>query len=212
MKYYLNFLSDSYGRKVIDEPVGMAEVDFNIKQEQGRMARDFTLNGDIIEFEFSYMRNHQLKQLLYYFNKFGYEAKVQLEIKIDSLNNYICELDFAQAETDDLEYFKCKGILIADRQVIKRRKSVKVDLFSDKNVDGDYIPPLVAENVLIMATPLTQNSLWEQPSDFGNSLFLFCFKFSFSYFFSTFFVIFLDFLFSSIAIACKSQSIFFLFF
>jgi len=170
MRYYLNFLSDSYGRKQIDEVIGIAEVDFNIKQEQGRMARDFTLNGDIIEFEFSYMRNHQLKQLLYYFNKFGYEAKVQLEIKIDSLNNYICELDFAQSETDDLEYFKCKGILIADRQVIKRRKSVKVDLFSDKNVDGDYITPLVAENVLIIATPLSQNSLWEQPSEFYENL------------------------------------------
>lgn len=170
MRYYLNFLSDNYGRKLIDEPVGVAEIDFNIKQEQGRMARDYTLNGDIIEFEFSYMRNHELKQMLYYFNKFGYEARVELEIVIDSINTYICELDFAQAETDDLEYFKCKGILIADRQVIKRRKSVKVDLFNNNNVDGDYIGKLNPENTLILATPLTQNSLWEQPSEFYENL------------------------------------------
>jgi len=170
MKYYLNFLSDNYGRKLIDEPVGVAEIDFNIKQEQGRMARDYTLNGDIIEFEFSYMRNHHLKQLLYYFNKFGYEARVELEMVIDSINTYICELDFAQAETDDLEYFKCKGILIADRQVIKRRKSVKVDLYSDKNVDGDYIGGLTPENTLVLATPLRQISEWEQPNDFNQNL------------------------------------------
>ena len=170
MKYYLNFLSDNYGKKEIDEPVGMAEVDFNTKQESGRMSRDYTLNGDIIEFEFTYMRNHQLKQLLYYFNKFGYEAKVELEIKIDELNNYVCELDFAQAETDDLEYFKCKGILIADRQVIKRRKSVKVDLFSDVNVHGDYIGGLTPDNTLVLASPLVQNSKWEQPSDFNQNL------------------------------------------
>lgn len=164
MKYYLNFLSDNYGRKLIDEPVGVAEIDFNIKQEQGRMARDYTLNGDIIEFEFSYMRNHELKQMLYYFNKFGYEARVELEIVIDSINTYICELDFAQAETDDLEYFKCKGILIADRQVIKRRKSVKVDLFNNNNVDGDYIGGLTPDNTLIKATPLRQISSWGQNS------------------------------------------------
>lgn len=170
MKYYLNFLSDNYGRKLIDEPIGVAEIDFNIKQEQGRMARDYTLNGDIIEFEFSYMRNHELKQLLYYFNKFGYEARVELEIVIDAINTYVCELDFAQAETDDLEYFKCKGILIAERQVIKRRKSVKVDLYSDTNVDGDYIGKLNPENVLILSTPLRQISNWEQPSDFTSEL------------------------------------------
>ena len=30
MRFFLNFLSDNYGRKQIDEPVGFAEVDFNI--------------------------------------------------------------------------------------------------------------------------------------------------------------------------------------
>lgn len=167
MRFFLNFLSDTYGRKEIDCPIGMSEIDFSVKQEQNRMARDFTLNGDTIEFEFSYMRNHELKQLLYYFNNFGFESKVQLEIKIDELNTYVCDLDFAQASTDDLEYFKCKGLLVADRQIIKRRKSVKVDLYSDKNVDGDYIGKLVPDNTLIKATPLIKISTWEQTEPFG---------------------------------------------
>ena len=162
MRFYLNFLSDNYGRKEIQEPIGFAEVDFNIKQRSDGMARDIALNGDKIDFQFTYMRNHELKQLLYYFNKFGFEAKVNLEIQFDSTNKYTCELDFATAQTDDFEYLKIKGLPLSDYQIIKRRRSVKVDLFSDKNVDGDYITPLVPENILMLATPYYQTSKWTQ--------------------------------------------------
>jgi len=162
MRFYLNFLSDNYGRKEIDEPIGFAEVDFNIKQRTNGMARDIALNGDKIDFQFTYMRNHELKQLLYYFNRFGFEAKVNLEINFDDATKYICELDFATAQSDDFKYLKIKGLPLSDYQIIKRRRSVKVDLFSDKNVDGDYIAPLVPENILMLSTPLIQTSKWEQ--------------------------------------------------
>jgi hypothetical protein len=165
MRFYLNFLSDNYGRKEIDEPAGFAEVDFNIKQRSDGMARDIALNGDKIDFQFTYMRNHELKQLLYYFNRFGFEAKVNLEIQFDDTTKYICELDFATAQTDDFKYLKIKGLPLSDYQIIKRRRSVKVDLFSDKNVDGDYIAPLVPENVLMLATPYYQSSKWTQSNE-----------------------------------------------
>ena len=171
MRFYLNFLSDNYGRKQIDEPIGFAEVDFNIKQRTNGMARDIALNGDKIDFQFTYMRNHELKQLLYYFNRFGFEAKVNLEIKFDDTTKYICELDFATAQSDDFEYLKIKGLPLSDYQIIKRRRSVKVDLFSDKNVDGDYIAPLVPENILMLSTPIIQTSKWEQTSDYYENLY-----------------------------------------
>ena len=170
MRFYLNFLNDNYGRKQIDEPIGFAEVDFNIKQRTNGMARDIALNGDKIDFQFTYMRNHELKQLLYYFNRFGFEAKVNLEINFDDATKYICELDFATAQSDDFEYLKIKGLPLSDYQIIKRRRSVKVDLFSDKNVDGDYIAPLVPENILMLATPLVQTSKWEQTTDYSENL------------------------------------------
>ena len=165
MRFFLNFLSDNYGRKQIDEPIGFAEVDFNIKQRTNGMARDIALNGDKIDFQFTYMRNHELKQLLYYFNRFGFEAKVSLEIQFDDTTKYICELDFATAQSDDFKYLKIKGLPLSDYQIIKRRRSVKVDLFSDKNVDGDYIAPLVPENILMLATPYYQSSKWTQSNE-----------------------------------------------
>lgn len=171
MRFFLNFLSDNYGRKQIDEPIGFAEVDFNIKQRTNGMARDIALNGDKIDFQFTYMRNHELKQLLYYFNRFGFEAKVNLEIQFDGTAKYICELDFATAQSDDFKYLKIKGLPLSDYQIIKRRRSVKVDLFSDKNVDGDYIAPLVPENILMLSTPLVQTSKWEQTTDFSEKLY-----------------------------------------
>lgn len=170
MKFFLNFLSDTYGRKQIDEPIGFADVDFNIKQRTGGMARDIALNGDKIEFEFTYMRDHHIKHLLYYFNHFGFEAKCNLEIEIDTNNAYICELDFATAQTDDYQYIKIKGLPLSDYQILKRRRTVKVDLFSDKNVDGDYISPLVPENILMLATPLVQKSKWDQTTDYSENL------------------------------------------
>jgi hypothetical protein len=170
MRFFLNFLSDNYGRKLIDEPIGFADVDFNIKQRSGGMARDVALNGDKIDFEFTYMRNHEIKQLLYYFNRFGFEAKCNLEIEIDANNTYICELDFATTQTDDYQSIKLKGLPLSDYQILKRRKSVKVDLFSDKNADGDYIPPLGPENILMLATPLVQKSKWEQTADYNENL------------------------------------------
>jgi hypothetical protein len=165
MNFYLNFISDTYGRKQIDEPIGFAEVDFNIKQRSGGMARDIALNGDKIDFSFSYMRNHEIKQLLYYFNKFGFEAKVNLEIEFNETTKYICELDFATAQSDDFKYLKIKGLPLSDYQIIKRRRSVKVDLFSDKNVDGNYIAPLVPDNILMLSTPYYQRSKWSQSNE-----------------------------------------------
>ena len=170
MRFFLNFLSDNYGRKEIDFVIGFSEVDFSIKQRSDGMARDIALNGDKVDLQFSYMRNHELKQLLYYFNKFGFEAKVNLEVEIDSTNKYTCELDFATAQTDDFKYLKIKALPLSDYQIIKRRRSVKVDLFSDKNADGDYISPLVPENILMLATPLVQTSKWEQTTDYSENL------------------------------------------
>lgn len=171
MRYFLNFLNDNYGRKQIDEPIGFAEVDFNIKQRSDGMARDIALNGDKIDFQFTYMRNHELKQLLYYFNRFGFESKVNLEIQIDDANKYTCELDFATAQTDDFEFLKIKGLPLSDYQILKRRRSVKVDLFSDKDIDGNYINPLIPENILMLSTPIIQTSKWEQTSDYYENLY-----------------------------------------
>lgn len=170
MRFYLNFKSDNYGKKEIDEPFGTSDINFSLKQKDNGMGRDVSFSGDDIQFEFTRMRNHELKQLLYYHRKFGFEAIVELTIEIDELNKYVCDLDFATAETDDLEYFKCKGIEDSKLQIIKARKSVKVDLLSDVDIDGNYIGGLVPDNMLLLAKPVIQTSEWSQPDDFSSTL------------------------------------------
>lgn len=167
MRYFLDFKSDNYGRKVIDEPFGASGINFSLKQKPDGMGRDISFSGGEIMFEFTYLREHELKQLLYYNRKFGFESNVVLTIEIDENNKYTCDLDFATAETDDLEYFKCKGIEDAKLQIVKSRKEVKVDLFSSTDIDGNYIAPLVAENILLLAKPAKQISKWKSPAEYS---------------------------------------------
>jgi len=166
MKFTLDFKSDNYGKKVIDEPFGTSDINFSLNQKQNGMGRDISFSGGEIQFEFTHMRNHELKQLLYYHRKFGFESVVVLTIEIDENNKYTCDLDFATAETDDLEYFKCKGIEDGKLQIIKARKAVKVDVLSDFDIDGNYIGGLVPENMLLLAKPVIQNSEWKRPEPF----------------------------------------------
>lgn len=161
MRFYLSFNSDNYGKKEIDEPFNFYDVDFELKQKSDGMGRDISIAGGDIAFEFGDQRNHELKQIIYYNRKFGFESNVVLTIEIDEDNKYNVELDFATAETDDLTYFKCKCIEDSSLQIINARKSVKVDLFSDKSIDGDFIEPLVPENMLILSKPVYQTSQWK---------------------------------------------------
>lgn len=169
MRFTLNFLSDNYGLKQIDEPFGTSDINFSLKQKDNGMGRDVSFSGGEIQFEFTHLRKHELKQLLYYNRKFGFESVVVLTIEVDALNKYTCDLDFATAETDDLEYFRCKGIEDGKLQIVKARKEVKVDLLSDVDVDGNYIGGLVPENILLLAKPVIQLSEWKQNEPFLKS-------------------------------------------
>jgi hypothetical protein len=162
MKFTLDFKSDDYGKKIIDEPFGLNQISFSLKQKENGIARDISLTSGEAQFEFTHMRNHELKQLLYYHRKFGFESLVNLIIDIDEDNSFVCELDFADAETDDLEYFRCKGIQQGAFQVLKRRNETIVDLKSNTDVDGNYIGGLIPDNVLLLAKPISQRSIWTQ--------------------------------------------------
>jgi hypothetical protein len=165
--FYLDFKSDNFGRVIIDEPIGFSSVDFNLNQKDGGFARDISFNGGESPFEFVNFRNHYLDQLLYYYHFFGFESKVNLIIEKAGVSNIIGELDFAKAESDDLEYFKCKVIQQSAFQIIKRRKDVKVDLLSSVTIDGEYIAPLIPKKTLLISKPVLQDSAWEQSTDFS---------------------------------------------
>ena len=152
----------------IDEPINFATVDFQLSQKDKGYGRDVSFNGGEIQFEFVKYRNHYLDKLIYYNNTYGFESIVDLIIICGNVTTIIGELDFATAITDDLEYFKCKVIQQSSRQIVKRRKAVKVDLLSDKDIDGNPIEPLVKKNLILIAKPIFESSRLEQTDVFDN--------------------------------------------
>ena len=165
--FQLRFRNNEDTYLSIDEPINFATVDFQLSQKDKGYGRDVSFNGGEVQFEFVKYRNHYLDKLLLYNNTYGFESIVELVITCGTVTTIIGELDFATAVTDDLEYFKCKVIQQSSKQIVKRRKAVKVDLLSDKNVDGNAITPLVPKNTLLSSKPIYQNSKWESPRAFG---------------------------------------------
>jgi len=160
--FYLDFKNDASGEVQIDEPIGYAEMDFNLQQKDKGYGRDISFSGGEAQFNFVNYRNHYLDKLLYFNHFYGFESKVDLIIRQDGYNDVVAELDFATAVTDYFEYFKCKVIQQSSLQIVKRRKAVKVDLFSNKDIDGNTITPLTTQNMLLLSKPVYQKSVWEQ--------------------------------------------------
>lgn len=168
--FYLDFKNDSSGEVQIDEPIGYADMDFNLQQKDKGYGRDISFSGGEAQFNFVNYRNHYLDKLLYFNHFYGFESKVDLIIRQDGYDDVVAELDFASAVSDDFEYFKCKVIQQSSLQIVKRRKSVKVDLFSDKDVDGNPITPLVPDTMLLLNKPVYQKSIWEQSEQYALNL------------------------------------------
>lgn len=163
--FQLRFRNNEDTYLSIDEPINFATVDFQLSQKDKGYGRDVSFNGGETQFEFVKYRNHYLDKLLLYNNTYGFESIVELIITCGTITTIIGELDFATAVTDDLEYFKCKVIQQSSKQIVKRRKAVKVDLLSDKDVDGNAITPLVPQNLILIAKPIYTSSKLEQEEE-----------------------------------------------
>lgn len=161
--FKLDFRNDNYGIKEINEPVGFSDISFGLKRKSTGHALDEDYLGDGKEELIFYRgRNHQIDQILYYHQKYGFESVIYLIIN-DKIKY---QLEFETAVTDDYEYFKCICTLISDFQLIKKRIDTKVDLISDKDIEGNLISPLVPTNTLIKSKPIFQKSTWEQAANF----------------------------------------------
>jgi len=164
-KFYLIFSEEPNKRIQINEPVGYSEVDFNLDQRENKMGRDVSLSGGTINFKFTIYRHGQsFEKILYYAHRYGFEAKVKLIIVLSDGTEYIGELDFLTAESNDFNYFQCPVIVGNETQIFRRRSETPVDLFSNVDINGEFIPPLVPVNMLLKAKPAIQTSIWEQPT------------------------------------------------
>jgi len=170
-KFYLIF-SEQPGKKIyINEPIGYGDVDFNLNQKENGHGRDIALNGGENQFRFTDQRHEKILTMIFYYNDFyGFEADVKLSIVLEDGTEYLNEIDFSTAETDDLTYFDFKTITVGSLQIFKRRSETKVDLLSNTDIDGNVITPLRPINMFLKAKPSIQKSTWEQVLDYDRNL------------------------------------------
>ena len=164
--FFLDFRSDNTGRLEICDPVGFDSSNFTLEQESGRLGRDVSFAGGDIDLEFNVLTNigglsHQFNNLIRYYNTFGFESNVLFIINTNGTDKVIGELDFKDSETDIIKTFKCKVIQDSLQAKVKRRSDINVDLFSNTDIEGNRLPPLNTESIIIKATPLRQISSWE---------------------------------------------------
>lgn len=170
-KFYLIFSDEPLRRVQINEPIRYSEVDFNLDRRENGMGLDVSLSGGTTNFRFTFYRHGlAFKKLLYYAHYYGFESDVKLIIVLSNGTEFIGELDFVMAESDDYKYFDCPVILESETQVFRRRADTKVDLFANTTIDGETIEPLQPVNILLQAKPSIQYSEWEQNADFFQNL------------------------------------------
>ena len=169
-KFWLVFSEEPNKKYFIDEVINFDKVDFSLDQKEEGMGRDVSLSGGKINFRFTINRLHYLEKLLYYLHIYGFEAGVKIFIELEDGSISTGELDFYTAETNDFDYLECSAILESELQVFKRRSSTKVDLFSDKDINGEAITPLQPINMLLQAKPSFSISEWEQTKNLNATL------------------------------------------
>jgi len=178
-KHYLNFKNDSVGLIQITEPVGFDASTFTLEQETGRLGRDVRYMSEDLGLTFEqglyepiatpialpsgedvYYLTMGLPFLLDYKKRFGFESIVEYILEKDGSTFVTGVLDFKEGKCDGLSYFSCKVIDNDLRAKLKRNLEVNVDLFSDKDLDGNDIDPIETTNILLKAKPLAQLSEW----------------------------------------------------
>lgn len=167
--FWIIFPDEPNTKYPIDEPINFRQVDFNLDRKENGHALDVSLSGGKVNFRFTDQRNHYLDRILYWNHYKGFEASVLLGFSLETGEIFIAEFDFYTATTNDFNYFECSLIVQSQTQIFKRRSETKIDLFSDRDINGNVIAPLVPVNMLLQAKPATSISEWKQNQQFGKA-------------------------------------------
>lgn len=182
-RHFLNF-KDKYPHRIeITEPVGFDAMTFTVKQDEGRFGRDVMFAAEDIPLKFEQgILGVKTEQTLYlpngisvdrltmgyewlieFDNKYGFEADVEYILQVDGVDFIVGELDFENRgrKYDNSRYLEFTVIQNAAKQKIKRLQETVVDIFKDKDLDGNDITPLTPKKMLLKAKPITNVSEWK---------------------------------------------------
>lgn len=174
VELFLNFINDGTGMVLIDEPIGFDAANFVLQQDDDRYGRDVSFAGGDIDLEFDENPGRYespLNKLLFYNKIYGFESQVEFIIRINYIDYVIGELDFQTSTTNDLSYFKCTIIQQTKQALLKRRLDIKIDLFSNEDIDGNIITPISTEPIFLKNNPILQQSSWFAPTEYSANFF-----------------------------------------
>lgn len=177
-EHYLNFKNDDTGLIKISEPVKFDAAEFVIEQDV--YARDISYMSEEISLEFYkgqfeqseepyiydsgivvYNLTHAFDKIIRYNQTYGFQSHIEYILKRNGNEFILGELNFEGMETDEVTYFRCKVIQSTKRALARRREDTTVDVFSNEDLDGNYISPIQTEKMLLKAKPNVQLSTWK---------------------------------------------------
>ena len=180
-RHYINFKDKYPGKIEVCEPAGFDAMEFKVEQAEGRFGRDIWLASEEIPLTFyegiagaktnqtlflpngiSVYRLTSGYEWLAEFDKTdGFEADIEYILEKDGFEFIVGNFDFAtrQKKFDGARYYEFNIIQNPLKAKIKRLEETNIDLFDNKDLDGNAITPVVADNILLKAKPnfLLQN-------------------------------------------------------
>jgi len=180
IQWFLNFKNPSFGRVEIAEPIKADAYSDKIKQPPNRFGRDKTIGAEEIDLQFTnYVAGpsmnpysllngtvmshltHRLDLLIEAWSLCGGEMEVELIVSRNG-NDFVSGLINApEATTDGIYIFSCSVVQDLLRAKLDRLKEIPVDVFSDKDNDGNEIIPLTPTKILLKAKSDFQVSQWK---------------------------------------------------
>lgn len=160
------------------EPINFDASNFIVEQDKKKWGRDIYKGNEEISLYFGNEigeplevervlnncmilrhKNSGLDLLLQINKELGSEAIVYWKLQFGT-EFLLFELDFGTAKTDDLTFIELKVIQNLEQAKIKRREKIKIDAFSDKDLDDNTITPIATKKLLMKAKPIVTLSEW----------------------------------------------------
>lgn len=186
-KFFLDFVN-TIGEIEISEPVKFDGATFIIEQDAQRYGRDISFMNESIDLFFydgiydasenplmlpnGTIVNNMTMGFTYLLDALkdtGFESEVRFTLKQGTTDFVMGVLDFQTSESDYYSYVSCKVIQNTEKQIVKRREDLVVDMFSDEDIDGNPITPLSTTNILLKAKPFIQQSAWNTVETFSEN-------------------------------------------
>lgn len=176
--FFLYFKKDDFLMQ-IDEPYRFDAFSHSAERKSGGFSIDVYLFAENTNLEFTnavysktdeyedidgtvlFNLTHGLKRIIDSYKEYGPDGEIELQIFFEGIILSKCDFDLEDIDSDLKSYFKCGFIENNVRSKHKiNEEDIIINLYADKNLNGDVITPLVPKKVLLLSKPTFASSKW----------------------------------------------------